>query len=199
LVPEVRDVCESALRLLEGLGTEVVEVDDVFPSDPVGTWTTLASTYNLRTLEPFRGTEVWERVHPVLRGMVDWAATLPALEIVRAEDECYHLNHRLVEVLHGGSVLLTPTTATPPPLSGELPLVDGAPEPNWVRFTYPFNLTRSPAGTVCVGFTEDGLPIGMQVVGPQHGDAAVLRVLALLEDALNLDLVAPLSWAGPGD
>ncbi len=45
-------------------------------------------------------------------------------------------------------------------------------------------MTRSPAGTVCAGFTAGGLPVGLQVVGPQHGDVVVLRALALLEDAL---------------
>jgi aspartyl-tRNA(Asn)/glutamyl-tRNA(Gln) amidotransferase subunit A len=61
-----------------------------------------------------------------------------------------------------------------------------------VAFTYPFNMTRSPAGTVCVGFTEGGLPVGLQVVGPQHADVVVLRALALLEDALGVDRLAPI-------
>jgi Asp-tRNA(Asn)/Glu-tRNA(Gln) amidotransferase A subunit family amidase len=53
-------------------------------------------------------------------------------------------------------------------------------------------MTRSPAGTVCAGFTEDGMPVGLQVVGPQHADVAVLRLLALLEDTLGLDPIAPM-------
>jgi aspartyl-tRNA(Asn)/glutamyl-tRNA(Gln) amidotransferase subunit A len=55
-----------------------------------------------------------------------------------------------------------------------------------VQFTYPFNLTRSPAGTVCAGVTSGGLPVGLQVVGPQHGDQVVLRTLAALEGILGL-------------
>ena len=53
-------------------------------------------------------------------------------------------------------------------------------------------MTRSPAGTVCAGFTEGGLPVGLQAVGPQHADVAVLRALALLEDTLAIDRLAPL-------
>ena len=71
-------------------------------------------------------------------------------------------------------------------------IVNGQEELNWVRFTYPFNMTRSPAGTVCAGFTESGLPVGLQVIGPQHGDVAVLRTLAAVEDAMALDRVAPI-------
>jgi aspartyl-tRNA(Asn)/glutamyl-tRNA(Gln) amidotransferase subunit A len=52
-------------------------------------------------------------------------------------------------------------------------------------------MTRSPAGTVCAGFTEAGMPVGLQVVGPQHGDVVVLRLLALLEDELAVPSAAP--------
>jgi aspartyl-tRNA(Asn)/glutamyl-tRNA(Gln) amidotransferase subunit A len=56
-------------------------------------------------------------------------------------------------------------------------------------------MTRSPAGTVCAGLTSDGMPVGLQVVGPQHADVAVLRLLALLEDALAVDATAPFGAA----
>jgi aspartyl-tRNA(Asn)/glutamyl-tRNA(Gln) amidotransferase subunit A len=76
----------------------------------------------------------------------------------------------------------------------DLPLgtIDGELVLDWSRLTQPFNLTRSPAGTVCAGFTTDGLPIGLQVVGPQHADVAVLQAVAVLEDVLALDTVAPI-------
>ncbi len=70
--------------------------------------------------------------------------------------------------------------------------VDGEEVLDWTRLTQPFNMTRSPAGTVCAGFTGNGLPIGLQVVGPQHGDVEVLQTVAFLEDLLALDTVAPI-------
>ena len=62
-------------------------------------------------------------------------------------------------------------------------------EANWVRFTYPFNMTRSPAATVCVGMTSKGLPVGLQLIGPQHADLVVLRSAAALETAIGFDEV----------
>jgi aspartyl-tRNA(Asn)/glutamyl-tRNA(Gln) amidotransferase subunit A len=106
-------------------------------------------------------------------------------------DECHRLNLRLVELFHEVRLLVTPTTASPPPASGRPGVVNGDEDLNWVRFTYPFNLTRSPAGTVCAGFTSGGLPVGLQLVGPQHGDVVVLRTMAALEDALGLEAIAP--------
>jgi aspartyl-tRNA(Asn)/glutamyl-tRNA(Gln) amidotransferase subunit A len=60
-----------------------------------------------------------------------------------------------------------------------------------VAFTYPFNMTRSPAGTVMAGLTGAGLPVGLQLVGPQHGDVVVLRAMAALEAALGLPALPP--------
>ncbi len=70
--------------------------------------------------------------------------------------------------------------------------IDGELVLDWSRLTQPFNMTRSPAGTVCAGFTAGGLPIGLQVVGPQHADLAVLEAVAFVEDLLALDTVAPI-------
>jgi aspartyl-tRNA(Asn)/glutamyl-tRNA(Gln) amidotransferase subunit A len=52
--------------------------------------------------------------------------------------------------------------------------------------TQAFNMTRAPAGTTCAGFTHDGLPVGMQVVGRQHDDLGVLRALAALEEVADV-------------
>lgn len=51
----------------------------------------------------------------------------------------------------------------------------------WTPFTYPFNLTQQPAITVPCGLTHDGLPVGLQLVGPMFGDAWVLRAARAYE------------------
>ena len=192
---EVRSLCEAAVRRLEGLGVEVVEIGTVFDQDPVDHWLAMALAYNTRTLAPHRGTDLWQRVDPLLSAQVDWAAQeLSAVDLVKAEDACHRLNLRLVELFHDVRILLTPTCAGPPPPRAISPMgsINGQQEPNWVRFTYPFNMTRSPAATVCVGLTGAGLPVGLQLVGPQHGDLVVIRSAAALEQALGFDEVAPL-------
>ncbi len=147
----------------------MVEIEVVFDEDPVRDWLTLAVAYNWRTLAPYRDTELWASVDPLLAAQVDWAAEhLSALDIVRAQDACHHLNLRLVELFRDVRLLLTPTCAGPPPpraLEGQ-GLINGEVEANWARFTYPFNMTRSPAASVCAGLTSSGLPVGIQLVGP---------------------------------
>jgi len=52
-------------------------------------------------------------------------------------------------------------------------------------------MTRNPAATVCAGLTDAGLPVGLQLVGPQHADLAVLRAASTIEVALGFDLLPP--------
>jgi aspartyl-tRNA(Asn)/glutamyl-tRNA(Gln) amidotransferase subunit A len=189
---EVLAICEHAIAVMASLGTEVVEVDSVFDADPIADWLTLTGVYNLRSHASIRGTEAWERIDPVLAAVIDGAASVSALDVVRAQDACHILNLRLVELFHDVRLLLTPTVAAaPPPLALEgSALINGTADFNWVKFTYPFNMTRSPAASVCVGLTEGGLPVGLQLVGPQHADIVVLRSAAALEAAIGFDTLA---------
>jgi aspartyl-tRNA(Asn)/glutamyl-tRNA(Gln) amidotransferase subunit A len=188
----VLTVCEDAVRRMESLGTEVVVVDKVWDRDPVDDWLAMTGVYCLREIDEHRDTEVWSRIDPGLVALVDWArASVPSARLARALDACHRDNLALVDLFHQVSLLLTPTLAGQTPRVGEPGTIDGGVDVNWVRYTYGFNMTRSPAGTVCAGFTSDGMPVGLQVIGPQHADVAVLRALALLEDALALDPVAP--------
>ena len=53
---------------------------------------------------------------------------------------------------------------------------DMADWPDWTPYTYPFNLSQQPALSIPAGRTRDGLPVGLQIVGPRHSDDLVLAV-----------------------
>ncbi len=186
---EVQAICEAALAVLEEMGAEVETVESVFDRDPLATWLTLSGSYLWRTLEPHAGTKEWELVDPGLAAVVDRAAGLDGLAVVKALDDCHRLNLRLVSLFKKVRVLATPTCAAIPPIGGKPGKINGADDMNWVKFTYPFNLTRSPAATVTAGFSSGGLPVGIQLVGPQHGDQVVLRTAGALENALGLERI----------
>jgi aspartyl-tRNA(Asn)/glutamyl-tRNA(Gln) amidotransferase subunit A len=182
---EVLAICQRAVEVLESLGAEVVVVDTVFDTDPVGDFLTLMGVCQLRTMRPFMSHPRWGDVDPVLRAIIEAAQATTAEELVRIFDRFHLMN-----------LLVTPTCAGVAPLVGQGDsTVNGALTPNWVQFTYPFNMTRSPAATVCAGLTGGGLPVGLQLVGPQHGDLVVLRTAAALEGALlaarGFELLAP--------
>ncbi|MGH8739154.1 MAG: amidase [Burkholderiales bacterium] len=52
---------------------------------------------------------------------------------------------------------------------------------DWTPFSYPFNLTQQPAASIPCGLTSDGLPVGLQIVGPRYQDALVLRAARAFE------------------
>ncbi len=54
---------------------------------------------------------------------------------------------------------------------------------DWTPFSYPFNLSRQPAASVPCGLTQDGLPAGLQIVGPLYADSLVLRAARAYEEA----------------
>ena len=82
-------------------------------------------------------------------------------------------------------LLLTPSLPLPAfevghlvPPSGEW----GTAWCDWAPFSYPFNLTQQPAASVPCGFTSQGLPIGLQIVGPIGADDRVLQRQPRLRD-----------------
>jgi len=118
---------------------------------------------------------------------LDSAKDLPFHDRVNIQKSRTRLNRDLWEVFNRFDLLLTPTMPTeafaakgPPP--GE---IEGVPIPllGAVAFTYPFNLSGHPAATVRAGLTKSGLPAGLQIVAPRHGDALVLRAAHQYEQA----------------
>ncbi len=188
---EVAGACERAVEVLASVGADVVVVDSVFDEDPVGDFLTLTAAATLRTLRPYMDHPRWDEVDPVLRHFVNVAQSTTAEQILGVFDRFHYMNLKLVDLFRRSRILVTPTCAALAPHAGGITsTVNGETTANWVHFTYPFNMTRSPAATVCVGTSETGLPIGLQLVGPQHGDLVVLRTAAALEAAMDLDTLA---------
>jgi amidase len=85
-------------------------------------------------------------------------------------------------------LLILPTAAVPPfPVEQPYPTeINGKPLENyiqWVFLTYAITLTGLPAISIPCGFTSDGLPVGVQIVGRRRQEAAVLRAAAAFERA----------------
>jgi Asp-tRNA(Asn)/Glu-tRNA(Gln) amidotransferase A subunit family amidase len=190
---EVAEVCARAVSVLESLGADVVVVDSVFDADPVGDFLTFTGACTLRTLRPYMDHPRWDEVDPMLRYLTDAAQATTAEQLLLVMDHFHAMNLRLVELFRTARILVTPTCSGVAPFAGDVnSTVNGETTANWIQFTYPFNMTRSPAATVRAGTSSGGLPIGLQLVGPQHGDLVVLRTAAALEAAFDLDTLAPL-------
>jgi aspartyl-tRNA(Asn)/glutamyl-tRNA(Gln) amidotransferase subunit A len=118
---------------------------------------------------------------------LDYAKGLSVKDYIGIQRIRIELNGALQEFFDRFDLLLTPTLPTeafaaqgPPPKE-----INGHPIPLlWaVAFTYPFNLSGHPAATVRAGFTETGLPAGLQIIGPRHRDDLVLQAAYAYEQA----------------
>ncbi len=188
---EVLASCTAAVEALAAAGTEVIEVDEIFPIDPVHQWLVLWGVSRFKAQGHLIGTDDWERLSPSIRPQIEYGATISGVDHARAHDACYELNWRLEEVFEQAPLILTPTNAGQPPRLGHDGEIDGEAEVGWVRFTYGINMTRNPAGTVCTGLTSSGTPIGLQLIGRHHAEPEVVAAMAAAESVIGFDARPP--------
>jgi Asp-tRNA(Asn)/Glu-tRNA(Gln) amidotransferase A subunit family amidase len=186
---QVRRACEAAVEALAASGCEVVEIAAPFREEPALDFLRIWTVSRRKVLGHLEGGPRWDQVDPGLRELVAMGEQVTAVEHARTLDACYAANHDLASVFEQVQVLLLPTCAALTPEVGKLGTIDGAPHDYWTRFPAIFNMTRHPAGTVCAGFSDDGLPVGLQIVGPHFEEAAVLATIQHLERLLDLNLV----------
>jgi aspartyl-tRNA(Asn)/glutamyl-tRNA(Gln) amidotransferase subunit A len=167
-------VGQAVARLAE-LGAEVEETDPGF-ADPVDAFHALWFSGAARTVQPL-GPQKRELLEPGLREICEEGARLTALEYLAAVDVRMELGRRMGQFHERYDLLVTPTLPiTAFEAGAEVPKDSRHPRwTSWTPFTYPFNLTQQPAASVPVGTDGDGLPIGLQIVGPRHADSLVLR------------------------
>ncbi|QIN78531.1 amidase [Rubrobacter marinus] len=183
--PEVRRVVGEAARVFEDdLGCTVEEAHPGF-EDPFGAfWGLVLMETDLKGMREMAA-ELGEKMSPHLAAVLeqDWKAE----DFTDAVMTRKHVYNKMWRFMRGYDLLLTPTLAVPPFETGiQGPeVIDGREVPNtyWLSFTFPINMTGQPAATVPAGFTEDGLPIGLQIVGRHLDDALVLRASAAFEGA----------------
>jgi amidase len=118
-------------------------------------------------------------------------------QIERAEAQRVGMTARAVEFFKTYDVLLVPTTIVPPfPVENRYvaecagKTFDNYVE--WLGIVYAITLACCPSLSLPCGFTESGLPVGLQVVGPPRADAQVIAGAKVLEDILGLRGTTPI-------
>jgi len=120
---------------------------------------------------------------PALRWQADEGRKVSVLELQKLTLRRGELGSFMRQFHQRYDLLLTPGVSVPAfeaktPEQWELRLDKFL---GWTPFSYPFNLTQQPAAVVPCGLTRSGLPISLQIVGPMHADALVLRAARAYE------------------
>jgi len=105
------------------------------------------------------------------------------------------LRRRMGAIFERSDLVLTPTTAAPPPridqLKGRGYWATSTAASAACPFAWPWNVVGWPALSVPAGFTAAGLPIGAQLVAPAMGEARLLALAAQLEETRNWQELQP--------
>lgn len=180
--PEVASAVRAAIEVFVSLGATVVEVampaalDDFFgvyrgvQRPEAYTWHSDMGWLTTRA----------DRYSPTVLANIEAGAHVTAKDYIHAQQARRAFTAEALALMKQVDVLLTPTMATPAPRADEsdTPLRAGGeiiPEGN-LRCTFPFNMSGQPALSLPCGFTSDGLPVGLQIVGSRFGEASVLRL-----------------------
>jgi aspartyl-tRNA(Asn)/glutamyl-tRNA(Gln) amidotransferase subunit A len=183
--PQVRKVVDEAVHVFErDLGC-TVEVAHPGWSDPFDAfWAIVAMDTDLKGMRAMVE-KYGKQMSPHLVAFLNnpWTAE----DFTNANMTRKALVNKMWRFMANYDLLLTPTLAVPPfPVHMQGPeIIDGrmVETTQWLSFTYPINLTGQPAASVPAGFTSDGLPIGLQIVGRHLDDPLVLRASAAFEKA----------------
>ena len=179
--PEVAARVDDAVRAFEGLGARVEQVE-LDMSDAKGVfrvhWYAGAARIVAGIAEDER-----KLLDQGLREVAEEGRGYDALTYLDAMSGRTAIGQRMNRLHEDYDLLLTPSLPIPAFAAGEELSDPGVQErwPDWTPFSYPFNLTQQPAASMPCGFNGAGLPVGVQVVGPMHADALVLRACRAYE------------------
>ena len=184
--PEIAAATAQAAQHLHHLGAFVEQVDPGI-DDPLDITTGLwfAGAY-----------QVWQTLTPAQQALTDPDFAAEAALGAQLDANALHqLNQRrgllgshLRQFMQRFDLILTPSTAIPAfkaQPAGHSPMTSEA-MLGWTPFSYPFNLSQQPAISVPCGLTTEGLPMGVQLVGPMFGDALVLQAAQALQSCYPL-------------
>ncbi len=177
---EVAAAVADAIALMRGLGATItpVRVPRIaeFNATQSPILLTEAATYHREDLR-LRAKDIGADVLARLRR----GEPIAGMDYAQARRTQAELRRGLIDLLKEHHAIVTPTTRIAAPLrAGEDAVAAAA---KLTALTLPFSLTGLPAVSIPCGFTPDGLPIGLQIVGAPWAEALVLRVAAAYERA----------------
>lgn len=165
--------------MFEQLGCHVEEVDQVLDADPGAIWTAEFYAGVGIKLRDFVENKR-EMLDPAVADILEPALSQEMRAYYTSVFDRYAFREKVRTFYERYDILLSPVIPVTsldagmniPPSHADRNLV------SWVYYTYPFNLTGQPAGTVCAGIAKDGMPVGLQIVARPYREDDVVRIAA---------------------
>ena len=132
--------------------------------------------------------EQWDLIDPGYVAVAMRGMSVEVDAVLEGERNRARLHREITTLFERHDLLLTPTTPhAAPAVETEYHAQGYDRWDDGVPYTLPFNLTGHPAATIPCGLTGDGLPVGLQVVGPKYSERAVLEACTAIEAVLKFN------------
>ncbi len=179
LDPEVASAFEQALSVLSTM-SDISEINLEVPTDRT---LQKAESYAYHCEFVRQSPELYQ---PETLRRIRTGEGISPEDAARCKRELQEARKQIASVFNDVDLLITPTTPTPAPVISELKANPDLLRPRelvLLRNTRPMNVWGLPAISVPCGFTQSGLPIGLQIIGSHWGEAKVLQLAHAYEQA----------------
>ena len=195
---EVREVCGRAVALFEAMGAGVAEdAPDLSDAEPI------FQTLRAAQFAALYGKHLQDNgdlIKPELRANIEQGLAFSAGEVSAADAARGALYYRTAAFFERYDLLACPTVLVPPFDVNERYVAEAggvrfATYTGWLLMSFALTLTACPSISVPCGFTQAGLPVGLQLTAPRAGEAALLSAAAAFEEAAGLAGSVPIDPA----
>ncbi len=193
--PQVLKITEAAVKTFATLGCKIEAVDPGVGSPQETFSIVVAASLAAALVDKL---DQWhDHFEPALVAFLERSKNISATQYIKARMANLAYCNEVQAFFQKYDLLLTPTVAVPAFEVGSYGPREIAGKPvtplGWMPFTYPFNVTGQPAASVPCGWTDGGLPVGLQIVGRRFDEVTVLRAAAGFEEVAPwADKVPPL-------
>ena len=179
--PETIAALESAAKSFEEMGHRVEPIN----CDPGGRMRDIVMALICAGVGSVPVFDV-NLVDPVVRELWEAGQKMTAAQYIGTVTQMHNMSREIVQELAPYDAVISPVTSRPAVRLGTLPSHPSkylTELPEWIPFTFAFNATGQPALSVPNGFSKQGLPLAMQIVGRQTDEVTIIGLAAQFEKA----------------
>jgi len=192
---EIAEICGGAMSAFVDIGAEVTDDIPDF-SGVLEAFQTLRAVLFATLMEPILSAHR-DQIAPEIIGNIERGLNIKPSQIFEAERVRIELYKKVIAFFETHDFLICPAASIAPFPIGEryVTEIDGEPCEtyiDWFSITFALTMTACPTVSIPCGFTSDGLPVGVQIMGRPRGEAALLRAARRFEQAIGVSSLLPI-------
>jgi amidase len=193
---EIAEVCGGATKVFADIGAEVTDEIPDF-TGVLEAFQTLRAVLFATMMEPILK-QHRDKIAPEIIGNIERGLNISPSQIFEAERVRIELFKKILNFFEKHDFLICPAASIAPfPVDQRyVTKIDGKPCEtyiDWFSITFALTMTACPTISVPCGFTSDGLPVGVQIMGKPRGEAALLLVAKRFEEAIGIAAQLPIN------